>query len=349
MTALKEHVEKIMEPTTSAMNALRTVLEARSGESILIVTDDVRREIAMAFARGAIELGLWTRIVVLETIEGEFRKDPPNHLVEMINTRMQPDIFINTLRGPAEETPFRISIIKLETRKGRSRLGHCPGITMDMLTEGALSLTQEEHVKMQERARWLLAVLQDVESVHVTSSKGTDFTLDVKGRTWFSDTFLNWKDMKWMNLPTGEVLVGPVENGMQGTLVCDLAIGGIGPIDSPITLEVKEGRVEEVRGEAKKAVQAVIDTQATDRMARQVGEFAFGLNPKARIVQEFLESEKVGNAIHVAFGNNMDYPGTVANISATHQDFLVDKPTVTVTYANGITRTVMTNGKIIIE
>jgi leucyl aminopeptidase (aminopeptidase T) len=338
-----------MEPKTAARNALETVLEARSGESILIVTDDVRRDVAESFAEGAIELGLWTRMMVLETKEGEFRKDLPKHLIEMINTRMQPDIFINTLRGSAEETPFRINIIKLETRKRYSRLGHCPGITMDMLTEGALSLTREEHTKMQENARALLSLLHDVESVHVTSKKGTDFIINVKNRTWFSDTFLNWKEMKWMNLPTGEVLVGPIETGMQGTLVCDLAIGGIGPLKSPITLNVKDGRVEGIEGEDKKSVQKVLDTQAIDRMAKHVGEFAFGLNPKARLVQEFLESEKVGNAIHLAFGNNMDYPGVVANNSATHQDFLVHRPTVVVTYSNGTTRTVMSDGKILTD
>jgi leucyl aminopeptidase (aminopeptidase T) len=79
-------------------------------------------------------------------------------------------------------------------------------------------------------------------------------------------------------------------------------------------------------------------------MAKHVGEFAIGLNPKARIVKEFLESEKVGNAIHVAFGNNMDYPGVVANNSSTHQDFLVGKPTVTVVYADGRSRVIMENG-----
>lgn len=338
-----------MEPKVAAANALQVVLEARAGESILIVTDDVRKDIAEAFVQGAIELGLWARMVILETNEGEFRKEPPKHLVEMINTRMQPDIFINTLRGIGEETPFRIKIIKLETRKGRSRLGHCPGITMDMLTEGALSLTQEEHSQMQQSARGLLALLHDVDSVHVTTSKGTDFTLNVKGRTWFSDTFLNWKDMKWMNLPTGEVIVGPVETGMEGTLVCDLAIGGIGPLKSPITLEVKNGKVEAVKGDDKKVIKAVLDTQTIDTMAKHVGEFAFGLNPKARLVQEFLESEKVGSAIHVAFGNNMDYPGVVANNSATHQDFLVDKPTVTVTRREGTEHTVMVNGKVVLE
>jgi len=105
--------DDMMEPKTAAANALESVLEARAGESILIVTDDVRLDVAGAFAQGAIELGLWTRMVVLETKEEEFRKTPPKHLVEMINSPLQPDIFVNTLRGNAEETPFRISVIKL--------------------------------------------------------------------------------------------------------------------------------------------------------------------------------------------------------------------------------------------
>ncbi len=336
-----------MDPQQAAANALESVLEARQGESILIVTDDVRREVGAVFAEGALRLGLWTRMLVLHTKENEYRKSPPPELVEMINSLHQPDIFINTLRGIAQETPFRISIIKLETRKGRARLGHCPGITMDMLTEGALSLTQDEHAEMQNTARGLLAVLQETESVHVTAPAGSDFTLGCKGRTWFSDTYLNWKDMKWMNLPTGEVLMGPVETSMEGTLVCDLAVGGIGPIEKPVTITTKKGKVLSVICEDKNALKIIKDTQAIDEMAKHVGEFAFGLNPKARIVQEFLESEKVGNAIHVAFGNNMDYPGIAANNSATHQDFLISKPTVTVTYVNGEERVVMKDGKVV--
>ncbi len=336
-----------MKPEIAASNALESVLEARPGESVLIVCDDVREEVGRAFAEGATRLGLWTRLLILDTKPDEYRTEIPPELMEMINSPHQPDIFINVLRGPAQETPFRIKIIKLETRKGRSRLGHCPGITMDMLTEGALSLTREENAKMQESARDLLTLLQDVVSVHVTAPSGTDFTLSTKGRTWFTDTAIDWKTMKWMNLPTGEVLVGPVETSMNGVLVADLAAGGIGPLKKPITIKVKDGRVTGVESEDKKALKIVLDTQATDNMAKHVGEFAFGLNPRARLVDEFLESEKV-SAIHVAFGNNMDYPGVVANNSATHQDFLVDKPTVEVTYSDGRTRVIMKDGDLVL-
>ena len=151
-----------LKPEVAAANALESVLEARAGESILIISDDIRTDVAQAFADGALNLGLWTRMIVLETEKDVFRKEPPRLLVEIFNSPNPPDIYINILRGSAEETPFRIQVIKLETRKGRSRLGHCPGITMDMLTEGALSLSREENAKMQEDARSLLAVLQDI-------------------------------------------------------------------------------------------------------------------------------------------------------------------------------------------
>jgi leucyl aminopeptidase (aminopeptidase T) len=339
-----------LDAKTAAANGLEAVLEARPGESLLVVTDDVRSEVGRAFAQGALELGLWARMVVLPTQENVVRTTVPEHLVEMINGPNQPDIFVNTLRGPSQETPFRIKIIKLETRKGRSRLGHCPGITMDMLTDGALAMTKEQHSKMQAEARDLVALLQDVTAVRVTAPAGSDFTLSVKGRTWFSDTYVDWKTMKWMNLPTGEVLVGPVETSMQGTLVCDLAFGGgTGSLKKPIRIEVKNGRVMKIDSEDKEVLKLVEQTQATDEMAKHVGEFAIGLNPKARIVKEFLESEKIGNAIHVAFGNNTDYPGVVANNSGTHQDFLVGKPTVTLTYADGRSKIIMDSGVLRIK
>ncbi len=334
-----------MDPKAAAANAIDAVLEARPGESILVVCDDVRQEIGNAFAAGALELGLWTRMLVLKTQESVYRTDVPPVLFEIIDSHTPPDIFINLFRGPAQETPFRVRIIKLETRKGRSRLGHCPGITMDMLTEGALAMTKEEHAEMQRRARTLLAVLQDVERVHVTSPAGSDFELSVKGRTWFSDTYIDWKTMKWMNLPTGEVLVGPVETSMNGVLVCDIAAGGIGPVRHPIRLEVKDGRVQSVTSDDVESLRIVREVQATDEMARYVGEFAIGLNPKARVVQEFLEAEKV-QAVHVAFGNNTDYPGVVANNSATHQDFLINRPTVVITYTDGRERVIMRDGDI---
>ncbi|MDI6691121.1 MAG: hypothetical protein QME50_04525 [Candidatus Bathyarchaeota archaeon] len=48
-----------------------------------------------------------------------------------------------------------------------------------------------------------------------------------------------------------------------------------------------------------------------------MGEFAFGINKKARFVEEFLEAEKMFSTIHIAFGNNSDMPGEKTNPKTT--------------------------------
>ncbi|UCH90187.1 MAG: hypothetical protein JSV49_05995, partial [Thermoplasmata archaeon] len=176
-----------MDAATSARNALAHVLGASTGERILIICDDDRKEIGEAFAAGALSLGLWTKMAVLpDPGRNVVRKEPDDHVKELI-TGSDVDIFINLLRGVSTETPFRIQITHLETRM-RKRLGHCPGVTMDMLKTGALALSDNEYTRMQGFADKLMATLADTESVHVRCPAGTDLTMNVKGRDFFTDT-----------------------------------------------------------------------------------------------------------------------------------------------------------------
>ncbi|MCD6461314.1 MAG: aminopeptidase [Thermoplasmata archaeon] len=330
-----------MEASTAAKNALRNVLEAVTGERIVLVCDDPLRDVGAAFAQGAVDLGLWTRLVMLET-DSIPRKEIPGHLYEIF-TNQHPDIFINLLRGSTEETPFRIKVTKMETRR-RVRLGHCPGITLDMLTSGALALTDDEYKKMQELAQHLLLRLQNVVGVHVTNPEGTDLTLSVRNRPFFTDTKIDWQTMKWMNLPVGEVLCGPEEDSLEGTLVCETAVGGIGLLEAPVVIKARKGKAVEVTSDDKKSLERIIRALDTDKWSRYVGEFAFGINPHARVVAEFLETEKCNNTSHIAFGNNEDFPNG-KNPAANHMDFLITRPTITLTYADGEEYTIMEDGQ----
>jgi len=129
-----------LEASEAAKNALENVLEASSGERILIVCDGTKTEVGEAFATGALALDLWTRLAILETSK-EPRTEIPERLQEILTQK--PDIYTNLLRGNREETPFRIKLIKTETHDHKARLGHCPGVTLTMLTEGALALNQK--------------------------------------------------------------------------------------------------------------------------------------------------------------------------------------------------------------
>ena len=329
-----------LEAWEAAKNALENVLEASSGERILIVCDEEKAEVGEAFANGALALGLDTRFIILEKTK-EPRTEIPAKLQEILSQK--PDIYINLLRGNREETPFRIKLIKTETQDHKARLGHCPGVTADMLTEGALALTPEEHKSIQGHAERLIRALEDTATVEIRNPAGTKLTLSAKNRKFFTDTKLGRKLKKWMNLPTGEVIVAPVEDSLNGKLVCDIAIGGIGKLRKPVEVTAEKGRVESVFSEDADHLQRVEDTFATDEWSDVVGEFAFGINPKARFIQEFLEAEKILGTIHVAFGENTDMPGG-KNQSKNHMDLLISNPTVTVTKESGEKVTILHRG-----
>lgn len=325
----------------AAKNALECVLEAKKGESLVIFCDDEKTDIGKAFATGALKLGLQTRLTPLKTQPDVFRNEIPRQVLEILK---QPSaIYINLFRGIREEAPFRIELIKLETKEHKSRLGHCPGVTMDMLTEGALALKADEHRRMQNFARKLMEKLSRTARVEITNPAGTRLSLNVEGRSFFTDTVIDWKTMKWMNLPTGEVIIAPVEDSLEGQLVCDMAIGGIGPIETPVKLTVHDGKVRNSSSSDTEVLRRVRDSLDTDENASTVGEFAFGINPKARFVDEFLESEKLLGTIHLAFGNNSDFPGG-RNPSKNHLDLLVSKPMVEAFSKDGLCMTVLKDG-----
>ena len=330
-----------MEAWEAAKNALENVLEAVAGESILIVCDDEKVEVGKAFANGSLALGLWTRIIILQTAKKP-RTEIPKRLLEVF-TQQKPNLYVNLMRDIREETPFRIKIIKMETRDRKSRLGHCPGVTVNMLTEGALALTPQEHKDMQSHAERLIQALNGAVEVEIRNSAGTNLTLSTEKREFFTDTKVDWKSMKWMNLPTGEVIVAPVEDSLNGRLVCEMAIGGIGKLKTPVEVVAKNGKAEKLLSKDKNILRKVKDTFETDDWSDIVGEFAFGINPKARFVNEFLEAEKILGTIHVAFGANTDMPGG-KNPSKNHIDLLISKPTVKVKKEDEIVITVLEEG-----
>ena len=329
-----------MEASKAAKNALENVLEASNGERILIICDEEKTKSGEAFATGALALDLWARLVILQK-----QKDPRTEIPEQLKKILaqKVDIYINLLSGNREETPFRIKLIKTETCDHKSRLGHCPGVTLDMLTEGALALNPEEHQRMQNQAEKLMFALEDTVTLEICNPSGTNLTLRTNNRKFFTDTKLDWEKMKWMNLPTGEVIVAPVEDSLNGKLVCDMAVGGIGKLRKPVEVTVKNGRAEKVFSQDKEQLRRIKETFQTDNWADIVGEFAFGINPKARFVDEFLEAEKILGTIHVAFGSNMDMPGG-KNPSKNHMDMLISEPTVKATKQNGETVTILKKG-----
>ncbi len=310
-----------MEPLVSARNVLAEILKAKPGERALAICDETKVKICEAFKEAAEGMGLRFGSLVMK-VSG-VRSEIPREVADALASS-EADILLNLVEGRSEETPFRISLLKAEGK--RARIGHCPGITMDMLTDGALALDAAGYEEMRRWANRLMNALKGSDALEIRNDKGTNLRVSVAGRSFFTDAWIQEGLKNWVNLPAGEVIVAPVEDSVEGKLVCDLAVGGVGRLSAPAVLTIQKGRVTAMEGGGE-ARARIANALATDEASNLVGEFAIGINPRARPSAEFLEAEKVFGTCHLAFGNNSDMPGEKNN-SRNHMDFLFSKPIV---------------------
>ena len=92
----------------------------------------------------------------------------------------------------------------------------------------------------------------------------------------------------------------------------------------------KNGKLPEGQGEIYK------------KNARNIGELGIGLNPAASITGNMLEDEKAFRTCHFAIGENYDNDAP----SLIHLDGVVRNPTITLTYDDGSTRTILSDGTL---
>jgi hypothetical protein len=323
-----------------ALNALDTILEVGKGKTVLVVTDPKKLGIGKAFEAAARELGAATEMYILPA-KRPMKALPEDLLpkVEGFRPMAADTVFINAFSGMAEETPLRIQLIRKQEDVG-GRVGHAPGITEEMMTEGPMNV---DYRKIAINARALMARFKGAGKAHLTAPSGTDITMGIEGRDFETDVEIKAGAMG--NLPAGEIWCAPVEDSAEGVIVADGSIGDLGAIKKPLTIVVKGGKVLDVRGGTPALLGKLDRFLKVDEMATVIGELGIGLNPGARITGNLLEDEKAGGTAHIAFGNNTDMPGG-KNSSSTHRDFLVHKPTLTVTYSDGRQETLLKDGKV---
>lgn len=311
-----------MDFLSSARTVINTCLGLRKGEKVLIIIDKGREKIGDALFQATLNAKGEPLLVKIQTKKpGE---EPPEPLTELMKAV---DAIVIITEFSLTHTRAR----RLATKYG-ARVIAMPGITESLFTAG-ISADLKEIETTIKKLYW---ALRKCEKINVETKLGTKLALSVKDREWIAeDTGMCRERGSIANLPAGKIFIATNESETSGILVVNGSLGGI-KLARPAKITIREGFAEEIDDEKIEKILA-----EKGKLSKTVGKFGIGVNPKAKIVGNPLEDEKVLGTCHVGFGDNFAFGGKIK--CGAYLGAVITQPTVEVD-----SRTIIKDGKLLV-
>lgn len=356
---------------TPAENIINNVCKIKKNESVLIIANPATDFIAQELYTAANQAGAKTSLIYQNSKTSFDNAEKtvlaaigtnPDVCFSISENKLgkDPDATANPYKNDNGEPFTHIFDYLLEGKKSM-RAVWTPGITEDMYNR----TVNINYGELAERCKRLEKIFENAINVQVTAAGGTNISVPVYGRKLMNDDGDFSKPGTGGNIPAGEVFISPLVGKCQGVIVYDGSMtfsDGDSILETPITCKVENGYVTEISGgeEAKRLLKTI--TEAENRSieyekngklpegqgeiykknARNIGELGIGLNPAASITGNMLEDEKAFRTCHFAIGENYDNDAP----SLIHLDGVVRNPTITLTYDDGSTRTILSDGTL---
>lgn len=293
----------------SAKNVLKSCLAVKAGEEVLVITDDTRVKIGQALYEGAKELGCEAMLMIMQERELS-GQEPPKAIAEAMKAA---DVVVAPTAKSLTHTNARIQAAAAGTR-----VATMPGITEGMFGEGAITANYDEVEKLTAKVTELLTKA----SVARIEKDDCVLTIRLDGRDGVPSPGVYREAGKCGNLPSGEAYIAPLEDGSDGEMIIDGSMVGIGKLESPLRMKIKNGKLYEITGEKSELLQVLLKNEQNATL----GELGIGTNEKAILNGIILEDEKVYGTVHIAFGTNTSFGGQ--NKAECHMDGIILKPTL---------------------
>lgn len=295
-----------------ARSVLESSLGLKSGERLVVVTDTLTQDIGEAFFEGGVQAGA-NAVMVVITPTGRSGAEPPDAAAAAM---LHSDVLVCPTKFSLSHTQAR----HRATQAG-ARVATMPGIHAGMFFDGPITADVSA---VERRTLELQRLLTQASNVRVLSEAGkSELRFSIRGRSGHASTGRCLEPGAWGNLPSGEAYLAPAEGTAEGELVVNASVAGIGLLQQPLRLRISDGQLVEADGETGARLLAILGDA---RAARNVAEFGIGTNEKARITGVVLEDEKALGTIHIAFGDNSTFGGTVR--AGVHIDVVVQGPDV---------------------
>ena len=282
-----------------ARNAVRVCLQLQPSERITIITDEATRDIAVALQVEVEEIGAEHSVFVWEDYSARPSPDMPREILEDL-AQSQVSIFCaQSQRGELSARGQMTDVVN----KRHIRHGHMVNITPQIMCEGMRADFQDVDALSQRLVEWA----RHTGRITCRTPHGTEFEGEFSPKLKWLKTSGIISPEKWGNLPGGEIFTAPMNT--NGIFVVDGVVGDYlcakyGDIqNTPLTIEVRECRIVDLRCDDKELLEEFRAYTSTDKNSNRVGEFAIGTNTACtHVIGNILQDEKIPG-IHIAFGH----------------------------------------------
>ncbi len=291
---------------TAARSVVRTCMQIRPSEHVLVVTDPETSEVGRALYEATAEV---TDRILLMMMPPSHKKgmEPPSPVAELMR---QQDVVLLATKTSLTHTRAR----RNATREN-ARIASMPGITTEILSKGGMTA---DYGAMKKEISGLNPLLRKRTSVVVRSPGGTDLSFRTGARWVLEDSGICNRPGQITNLPAGKVFVLPKEGTANGKVVIDGSWEGH-RLEEPLTLLIEDGVVIGTSGggESEEITRVMDEARSRVRssLIERVGtiaEFGFGMNPRSHISGNQLEDQVVRGSAYIAIGDNSALGGTAS-------------------------------------
>jgi leucyl aminopeptidase (aminopeptidase T) len=301
--------------TAALDRAVKTVVRQcmgiSPGEDVLVVCNPVTEEIGALMRIEAQGDGADATLAVISERDSA-AAEPPRAVAAAMGAA-------DVVLAPTIQSISHTAARKAATDAG-VRVGSLPGVTEEML--GRLMTADLKEIR---RRGWAVTTgLNRSSEARITCANGSDLRIGLEGRMGIVDAGELGSRGAFGNLPCGEGFIAPVEGATNGTLVIDGSIAGVGLLDTPVELKVRDGHLAEASGEDGAKLLELLTAHGKD--GTNVAELGIGTNEEALLTGNILEDEKILGSCHVAFGASAAIGGTVQ--VPVHLDCVVLEPTI---------------------
>ncbi|HET7445630.1 MAG TPA: aminopeptidase [Solirubrobacterales bacterium] len=295
--------------------AIRTVVRqcmgVSPGEDVLVVCNPVTEEIGALMRIEAQGDGADATLAVMSERDTH-AAEPPRVIAAAMAAA-------DVVLAPTIQSLSHTAARKAASEAG-VRIGTLPGVTEEMLTR----LMTGDLDEVRRRGWAVVSALNGGSEARITCRHGSDFRVGLEGRMGIVDAGELSSRGAFGNLPCGEGFIAPLEGTGEGTLVVDGSIAGVGLLETPTSLTIRDGHLTDTTGSQGATLMELLSAHGAD--GTNVAELGIGTNEEAILTGNVLEDEKILGTAHVAFGASAAIGGTVQ--VPVHLDCVLLEPTV---------------------